>query len=251
MDNFFLSDKKKNIEEEIREITRKMELLESDQRQKKIQSTLLIVSIQEKKIIISHGSAQLADLKLKKEKDTAELTELKAEINQNKGRQITLQASLKRNRTELIEVGNNLVDEQNKLRSFKSSSKINQLYSKKNNLEDKIRQENDQSILLSDKINFRESKRQNLESKLPLLTRDIEIRIAKQAETVAEINQHNVRLQYLKIEIDSKIKEASVLQKSLQNKQSQLSDITQKIASTKKDSAIFKDFSHNRLRKTF
>lgn len=251
MDNFFLIDKKKYIEEEIREITRKIDLFESDQRQKKLQSTLLIEKIHEKKIIITHGSAQLADLKLKKEKDTAELTELKAEINQNKGREITLQVSLKRNQAELTEIGNNLVVEQNKSRSLTCSSKINQLYSKKNNLEEKIRQETDQTILLRDKIRFRESNRENLESKLSLLTRDIEIRIAKQTETVAEINQHNARLQYLKIEIDSKIKEVFVLQNSLQNKQSQLSDITQKIASTKKDSAIFKAFNHNQLRKTF
>jgi chromosome segregation ATPase len=236
----------KYVEEEIREIKRKIEIFENDQRQKKLQSTFLIEKIHEKKIIITHDSAKLADLKLQKEKDTAELTELKAEINQNKGREITLQVSLKRNKAELIEIGNNLVGEQNKLRTC--SSKINQLYSKRNNLEEKIRQENDQTILLREKIRSRELKRENLESKLSLLTRDIEIRIAKQTETVAEINQHNMRLQYLKIEIDSKIREVSVLQNSLQNKQSQLSDIMQKIASTKKDS---ENFSHNKLRKTF
>lgn len=251
MDSFFLIDKKKYIEGEIGEIKRKINFLENDQRQKKLQSTLLIEKIHDKKIIITHDSARLADLKLKKEKDTAELTELKAEINQNKGREITLQVSIKRNQAVLIEIGSNLVEEHNKLRNLTCSSKISQLYSKRNNLEEKIRQETDQTILLRDKIRAQESKRENLESKLSLLTRDIEIRIAKNTETVAEINQHNTRLQFLKIEIDSKIKEVSVLQNSLQNKQSQLSDITQKLASIKKDSTIVKDFSRNGLRKTF
>lgn len=86
---------------------------------------------------------------------------------------------------------------------------------------------------------------------LSILIRDIEMRKAQLVETVAEINQHTVRKQFLNSELISIARKICTLKNILPNLKEELSGITRRLESFKNEEDRFKHLNRDSYRKTF